>query len=83
MLIHLPRAEGYGVIPRTNNGPALAGYGGLTMGDALIASMTMLPEHLRQPLTWNRGKELSAHAAITVESNIAVCSQQPGVASAD
>ena len=24
MLIHLPRAEGYGVIPRTKNGPALA-----------------------------------------------------------
>lgn len=27
MLIHLPREEGFGVIPRTKNGPALAGYG--------------------------------------------------------
>lgn len=27
MLIHLPREEGYGVIPRTKNGPALACYG--------------------------------------------------------
>lgn len=26
MLIHLPREEGYGLIPRTKNGPALAGY---------------------------------------------------------
>jgi hypothetical protein len=30
MLIHLPREEGYGVIPRTKNGPALAGYGAVT-----------------------------------------------------
>ena len=27
MLIHLPREDGFGVIPRTKNGPALAGYG--------------------------------------------------------
>ena len=27
MLIHLPREDGYGTIPRTKNGPALAGYG--------------------------------------------------------
>jgi IS30 family transposase len=25
MLIHLPREDGYGVTPRTKNGPALAG----------------------------------------------------------
>jgi IS30 family transposase len=31
MLIHLPRGDGYGVIPRTKNGPALAGYGAITM----------------------------------------------------
>src|ERR1700737_697577 len=35
MLIHLPREDGYGVIPRTKNGPALAGYGALTMATAL------------------------------------------------
>src|SRR6266516_1215935 len=35
MLIHLPREEGYGTIPRTKNGPALAGYGAVTMKDAL------------------------------------------------
>ena len=31
LLIHLPREEGYGVIARTKNGPALAGYGAITM----------------------------------------------------
>lgn len=31
MLVHLPREEGYGVIPRTKNGPALGGYGAVTM----------------------------------------------------
>ena len=31
MLVHLPRAEGFGVIPRTKNGPPLAGYGAIAM----------------------------------------------------
>ena len=31
MLVHLPRAEGYGTIPRTKNGPPLAGYGAIAM----------------------------------------------------
>ena len=35
MLVHLPREEGYGLIPRTKNGPALAGYGAVTMANAL------------------------------------------------
>ena len=29
MLVHLPREEGYGTIPRVKNGPALAGYGAI------------------------------------------------------
>ena len=77
MLIHLPREDGYGVIPRTKNGPALAGYGAITMKDALAASMTTLPEQLRRSLTWDRGKELSAHAAFTVETNIPVYFADP------
>ena len=77
MLIHLPREDGYGVIPRTKNDPALAGYGAVTMKDALAASMTTLPEQLRRSLTWDRGKELSAHAAFTVETNIAVYFADP------
>ncbi len=77
LLIHLPREDGYGVIPRTKNGPALAGYGAITMKDALAASMTTLPEQLRRSLTWDRGKELSAHAAFTVETNIPVYFADP------
>ena len=46
------------------NGPALAGYGAITMKNALAATMTTLPEQLRRSLTWDRGKEMSAHAAV-------------------
>ena len=53
MLVHLPRADGYGVIARTNNGPALAGYGAITMKDALASTMTTLPEQLRRSVTWD------------------------------
>ena len=60
MLIQLPREAGYGVIPRTKNGPALAGYGAITMENALADTMTTLREKLRRSLTWDRGKELSA-----------------------
>ena len=77
MLIHLPREAGYGVIPRTKNGPALAGYGAVTMKNALAATMTELPEMLRRSLTWDRGKELSAHAAFRVETGIPVFFADP------
>ena len=77
MLIHLPREDGYGIIPRTKNGPALAGYGAVTMKNALATTMTTLPEQLRRSLTWDRGKELSAHAAFTVETDIPVYFADP------
>ena len=77
MLIHLPREDGFGVIPRTKNGPALAGYGAATMKDALAATMTTLPEQLRRSLTWDRGKELSRHAAFKVETDIPVYFADP------
>ena len=77
MLIHLPREDGYGIIPRTKNGPALAGYGAVTMKDALAAAMTTLPEQLRRSLTWDRGKELSQHAAFKVETDIPVYFADP------
>jgi IS30 family transposase len=77
MLIHLPREEGYGVIPRTKNGPALAGYGAITMKNALASTITTLPEQLRRSLTWDRGKEMSAHAQFKVETGIPVYFADP------
>ena len=77
MLIHLPREDGYGVIPRTKNGPALAGYGAVTMKNALARTMSTLPEQLRRSVTWDRGKEFSAHAAFTAETDIPVYFADP------
>ncbi len=77
MLVHLPREVGYGTIPRTKNGPALAGYGAVAMKDALAMSMTSLPDQLRRSLTWDRGKELSAHALFTVETGLPVYFADP------
>lgn len=77
MLIHLPRGEGYGVIPRTKNGPALAGYGAVTMADALAKTITTLPHQLRQSVTWDRGKELSDHARFTVDTGVRVYFADP------
>jgi len=77
MLVHLPRAEGYGTVPRTKNGPPLAGYGAVAMKDALAASMVSLPEELRRSLTWDRGKELAQHAQLKVETGLAVYFADP------
>jgi IS30 family transposase len=77
MLVHLPREKGFGIIPRTKNGPALAGYGAVTMKNALAATMGTLPEQLRRSLTWDRGKELSAHATFRVETGIPVYFADP------
>jgi IS30 family transposase len=77
MLIHLPREEGYRHKHTPKNGPALAGYGAVTMKDALAAKMTTLPEHVRRSLTWDRGKELSPHAAFKVETGIPVYFADP------
>ena len=77
MLVHLPREEGFGTIPRTKNGPPLAGYGALKMKEALAVSMVSLPVQLRRSLTWDRGKELSQHAAFRVETGIPVYFADP------
>jgi IS30 family transposase len=77
LLIHLPREEGFGRIARTKNGPPLAGYGAIRMKEALSATMTTLPVQLRRSLTWDRGKELSQHAAFKVETGIPVYFADP------
>jgi IS30 family transposase len=77
MLIHLPREQGFGTIPRTKNGPPLAGYGAITMKNALAATITTLPEQLRRSLTWDRGKEMSAHAQFKIETGLPVFFADP------
>jgi IS30 family transposase len=77
MLVHLPREEGYGVIAPVKNGPALGGYGATSMNKALNTTMTTMPAQLRRSLTWDRGKELSAHAAFTIASGTAVYFADP------
>ncbi len=77
MLVHLPREEGYPHKHAVKNGPALAGYGAITMKNALANTMTTLPEQLLRSLTWDRGKEMSAHAQFKVETGIPVFFADP------
>jgi IS30 family transposase len=77
MLIHLPREQGYRYKHTVKNGPALAGYGAITMKDALAATITTLPEQLRRSVTWDRGKEMSAHAQFKIETGVPVYFADP------
>jgi IS30 family transposase len=76
-LVHLPREDGYGTVKPSKNGPALGGYGAVSMKKALTSTITRLPENMRRSLTWDRGKELSQHAAFTVETGVAVYFADP------
>jgi IS30 family transposase len=77
MLGHLPREEGYGSAAPVKNGPALGGYGAVSMNRALAKAMTTMPQQLRQSLTWDRGKKLSAYAAFKVETGTAIYFADP------
>ena len=77
LLVHLPRLEGWGEQPPVKNGPSFGGYGALAMNAALIASVATLPQQLRKTLTWDRGKELSGHAAFALESGTRVFFADP------
>lgn len=77
MLVHLPREEGYGLVPRKKNGPALAGYRAVTMTNALKTTVMTLPAQLWQSLTWDRGKELSDHVRFTIDSGVKVFFADP------
>lgn len=77
VLVHLPREAGYRHKATPKNGPALAGYGAITMKNALASTMSTLPELMLRSLTWDRGKELSAHAAFKVETGIPVFFADP------
>lgn len=76
-LVHLPREEGYRHKETPRNGPALAGYGAITMKNALASAMSTLPEELVRSLRWDRGKEMSAHAQFRVETGIPVFFADP------
>lgn len=77
MLVHLPREEGWRHKEAVKNGPALAGYGALTMKNALANTMSSLPDQLARSLTWDRGKEMSAHAQFRIETGIPVFFADP------
>ena len=77
MLVHLPREADYRHKQTPRNGPALAGYGATTMKTALATSMSTLPRELARSLTWDRGKEMSAHASFKVETGIPVFFADP------
>jgi IS30 family transposase len=72
MLLHLPRMDGYGTVPRVKNGPPLAGRGAEAVRDAITETITTLPEQLCRSLTWDRGKELAQHAQLTIDTGMAV-----------
>jgi len=77
MLVHLPREAGYQFRASIKNCPPLAGYGAITMKNALADTMSSLPAQVKRSLTWDRGKEMSAHALFTVETGIPVYFADP------
>jgi IS30 family transposase len=77
ILVHLPRLEGWGEGPVVKNGPSLGGYGAVAMNTALSASMTRIPAQLRKTLTWDRGKELAAHAEFALDTGTRVFFADP------
>lgn len=76
-LVHLPREPGYRHKDTPKNGPALGGYGATAMKNALSGTMADLPAELARSLTWDRGKEMSAHAAFKVDTGIPVFFADP------
>ena len=47
-------------------------HGAEAVLDALTAQALRLPQHLRRSLTWDQGKEMSAHVRFTVNTGVAV-----------
>ncbi len=55
----------------------MAGYGAIAMKNALADTMSTLPAQLARSLTWDRGKEMSAHAQFKVATGIPVFFADP------
>jgi hypothetical protein len=45
--------------------------------DAIAATITALPEDLRRSLTWDRGKELTQHAQLCIDTGLQVYFAEP------
>ena len=76
-LVHLPREAGWREQPIVKNGVALSGYGATSMSKALAAALTSMPDDLKRSLTWDRGKEMSAHAQFTIDTGLKVYFADP------
>ena len=72
MLLYLPRMQGHGDQPREKNGPALTGHGAEAVRDAIVASITTLPEQLRRSLAWDQGAEMAQHAQLRIDAGLQV-----------
>src|SRR5512147_1946217 len=71
LLLHLPRMAGHGE-PRVKNGPALAGHGAEAVREAIVSTMTTLPEQLRRSLTWDQGAEMAQHTQLRIDTGLQV-----------
>jgi IS30 family transposase len=72
LLLHLPPMLGHGANVREKNGPALAGHGAAAVRDAIARTITLLPTHLRQSLTWDQGAEMAQHVRVRIETGLHV-----------
>ena len=77
MLLHLPRMEGHGTVPRVKNGPALAGHRAEAVRDAIARTITTLPAQLRRSLTWDQGAEMARHADLRIATGLPVYFCEP------
>ena len=48
------------------------GYAAKQVRDALVATISTLPTHLRRSLTWDQGSEMSAHHKITMATEMPI-----------
>ena len=57
--------------------PLTEGFKAEQVAPALAKKISTLPEQLRRSITWDRGKEMSAHAQFKVETGIPVFFADP------
>lgn len=72
MLLHLPPMEGHGVGVRAKNGPTLAGHGAEAVRNAIATKVALLPENLRQSLTWDQGAEMAQHVQRRIDTALEI-----------